>query len=142
MPEGQQPAKKGFTLFGKKKEEGGPSISDTLENINEVARRLRIIEGRHTDLDRKTQFIEKNMLNEKKRVIRELKANDSDILELKKEIAEIKSKLEMMAADLKNFASKEDVESLRKYIELWEPVNFATREEVEKIVQEAVEENR
>ena len=86
MPEEQlpEPEKKGFALFGKKKEETGPSISDVLEQINGVARRLRILESRYTDLNRKTQVTEKNMLNERKRVTRELRANDSDILELKK----------------------------------------------------------
>jgi len=34
------------------------------------------------------------------------------------------------------------VESLKKYIELWEPLNFVTREEVEKIVKESLEEKQ
>ena len=35
-----------------------------------------------------------------------------------------------------NTAKKEDVEVLQKYINLWEPVNFATRKEVEKLFSE------
>ena len=135
-----EPEKKGFALFGKKKEEAGPSVSEVLEQINGVARRLRILESRHTDLNRKAQVTEKNMLNERKRFTRELRANDSDILESKKMLNELKSKVDTIIADLKNFAAKDDIEALRKYIDMWEPVNFITRDEVEKIVKEAVEE--
>jgi len=144
MPEApaQQPDKRAFALFGRKKEETGPSIAAVLEQIGGVARRLRILESRYSDLNRKVDVTEKNMLGERKRLTRELKADDSDILELKKALNEITSKVDTIVADLKNFAAKEDVESLRKYIELWEPVNFVTREEVEKIVKEAVEESK
>ena len=59
-----KPAKKGG-LFSKKVEPTGPSISDILEQINGLGRRLRLLESRYTDLNRKMQVTEKNMLNER-----------------------------------------------------------------------------
>ena len=138
----QQPEKKGFALFGRKKEETGPDISAVLEQVNTVARRLRIIESRYTDLNRKVQVTEKNMLGERKRLTRELKVDDSDILDLKRSVNELKSKVDVIASELKNFAVKEDVVSLKKYVDLWEPIEFVTREEVEKIVKETIEEKK
>ncbi|MBW2966337.1 hypothetical protein KY342_04505, partial [Candidatus Woesearchaeota archaeon] len=49
----EKPEKKG--LFSKKKQEIGLSSSDLLEQINSVGRRLRLIESRYTDLNRKAQ---------------------------------------------------------------------------------------
>jgi hypothetical protein len=127
-------------LFGRKEQPVGPNINQVLAQVGEVARRLRILESRYTDLSRKTQVNEKNMLNERKRITNELKTDDSDILELKREMNEIKTKMDMIVGEIKNFAAKEDIEAVRKYVELWEPVNFVTRDEVDKIVKDAIEE--
>ena len=143
--EGTAPKKRGFELsglFGKKEEEVGPSVSDLLGQVSGVARRLRILESRYTDLSRKAQVTEKNMLAERKRFTSEIKTLDSDILEIKRDLNDIKTKMDMIIGELKNFAAKEDIEAIRKYVELWEPVNFVTRDEVEKIVKETLEESK
>jgi len=127
---------------GKKKEPAGPGMSDILERINTVARRLRIIESRYTNLNRRAQLTEKDILNERKRLTREQKTFDSEILELKRIINDFKTKMDLIVSDLRNFAAKEDVAVLTKYVDLWEPVHFVTREEVEKIVQDAMEESK
>ena len=135
--------KKGFELgglFGKKKEETGSSMPDVLEQVTGVARRLRILESRYNDLSRKAQVTEKNMLSERKRFTGEVKTIDSDILELKRDFHELKTKIEMIMGEMQNFAAKEDIASVKKYVDLWEPVNFVTRDEVEKIIKDALEE--
>ena len=128
-------------FFGKKKEAVGPGISDVLSNLNELDRRLKMIEERYSDLNRKTELIDKNRLDERKIVIREIKTIDSDITEIKGEISALKNKVELMIKEFETFARKEDLAALKKYIDLWEPVNFATRNEVEKMIEEALEQN-
>ncbi|MBW2995760.1 hypothetical protein KY332_00505 [Candidatus Woesearchaeota archaeon] len=146
MPEITEEAHKkrldlGGLFGGKKKEEAaGVDVSGMIMQVNELARRLRILESRFTDLNRKEQVTEKNMLTERKRFTSELKTMDSDILDLKKEINEIRTKMDMVVGELRNLAAKEDIEAIKKYVELWEPVNFVTRAEVEKIVKEAIQE--
>lgn len=127
-------------LFGKKKEAAGPTVSDVLMQVNELARRLRVLESRYTELNRKALVTEKNMLNERRRRTSEIKTIDLDILELKRDFNELKTKMDMIISELKNFAAKEDIEAIRKYVQLWEPINFVTREEVENIINEILEE--
>ena len=129
-----KPEKKGF--FSKKKEETGPGISDLLGQINNLGRRVRLLESRYSDLNRKAQVTETNMLNERKRFITEIKTINSDIVELKRDIELVKNKMDLVVNELRNFAAKDDLETLKKYIEFWEPVNFVTRNEVEKIIDE------
>ncbi|MBD3354874.1 hypothetical protein GF361_02725 [Candidatus Woesearchaeota archaeon] len=144
-PDSANPKKKGGFdlggLFGKKKETAtsGANYGNISTQLGEISRRLRILESRNTELNRKIELIEKNMLGERKRFNTELKTVDSDVLELKKEVNDMKEKTEMMAGEFKNLAAKEDIEAVRKYVELWEPINFVTREEVEEIVKEMVE---
>ena len=41
--------------------------------------------------------------------------------------------------ELKSSARKEDVEVLKRYIEMWNPVNFVTEGNVEKLVDDRLE---
>ncbi len=130
-----KPEKKGG-LFSKKKEEAGPTIPDLLDQINLLGRRLRLLESRSTDLNRRIQSSETNILNERKRFITEIKTINSDIIDLKKVIEEIRHKMDLVVNDLRNFASKDELAVIKKYVEFWEPLNFVTRNEVEKIIEE------
>ena len=87
-------------------------------------------------MNRKSQVTEKNMLNERKRFITEIKTTNSDVVEIKKEIDGIKNKMDMIVNELRNFAARDELDTLKKYIDFWEPVNFVTRHEVEKIIEE------
>ncbi|MBI4448282.1 hypothetical protein HY643_04840, partial [Candidatus Woesearchaeota archaeon] len=43
---------------------------------------------------------------------------------------------------LTSFAKKENVKVLEKYINLWNPLNFVTREEAKRIAKEVLEEKK
>ena len=134
-----KPEKRG--LFSKKKEEPSLGTSDLLEQINGLGRRLRLLESRYTDLNRKAQVTESNMINERKRFITEIKTTNSDIIELKKDIEGVKNKMDLVINELKNFASKDEFNVIKKYVDFWEPVNFVTRNEIEKIIEEKLGKN-
>ena len=139
-----EPKKKGggsLTLFGKKEEPPkGPDVTEFLEHVNSIDRRLRTLESRYNDLNRKIQFMDKNNTAEKKRIFTEIKAADEINLEQKKDITTMQDTLKRIIAEFKNFAPIEDVKTLQKYIDLWEPVKFVTRNEVMDIVKDAVKE--
>jgi len=129
------PKKKKGGLFGAKKAAPtGPSISDVLEQINVVGTRLSLIEDRSTNLTRRVQVTDDSILKLKKRINDEIKTINSDIVEIKRTTEELTNKIDLIIKELKTRAGKEDVEAVRKYIEMWEPLNFVTREEVEKLI--------
>jgi len=66
----------------------------------------------------------------------------SDINELKKEVNEIKDKVLEIIKELQSGANKSDVDVLRKYIEMWEPMNFVTHNEVQEIIDEKLAQKR
>ena len=135
---GETPAKKkkGISLFGgKNAAPAGPSISDALEQINTVGTRLSLLEDRTTNLIRRTQITDTNLLNLRKRINDEIKTINSDIIELRRSVTELNNKVDLIIKELKTRAGKEDIEVVRKYVEMWEPLNFVTREEVEKLIR-------
>ena len=116
----------------------GTDTNKLLEQINVVSRRLKVLEERYTNLDRKTQMTDQNMLASHKRINQEIKTTTMEMADISKEINHIKETVELIITELKASAKKEDVDVLEKYLKLWEPVKFMTREQVEKIVAEAI----
>lgn len=106
------------------------------EDISNISRRLRMLEERYVNLRNRTQVIDRNMLLHNKKQITDIKTIDSDINYLKNEINNVNEKIDLIINELKDTAKKEDIEVLQKYINLWDPMNFVTRKEVEKLIKE------
>ena len=81
-------------------------------------------------------IIEQNMLSRYKQLNSEIKTMLSEMTELKKEVGEMKDRMLMFIKELQMCAKKEEINTLKKYIELWEPVNFVTHNEIKEIIQE------
>ena len=112
-----------------------PGIRDEMVNID---RRLRVLEEGLTNMRRRFQVTEQNMLSKNRHFSTEIKTINSEINELKKEIMEIKERMLMMIKELQECAKKEEVKVLEKYINMWEPVNFVTKKDVEDIVRSII----
>ena len=132
---------KGISSFFAKKPGPEPSkgITDFSEKLGGITTRLRVLEERFSSTRTKIQLIEQNMLGQHKKDSQETQTVIKDITDLRKDIEDIKSKIVLVIKELKLSAKKEDVQILSRYLNLWEPVNFVTQSEVEKIVERAVE---
>lgn len=134
------PQKKGGGLFSSgEKKPAGNSQESFLTEMNNLARRLKVLEERYTNMRRKTQVTDQNMLAHNKKFMSEIKVIHSDIDELRKNMDEIDNKMLLIIRELRLCAKREELAVLQKYINLWEPVHFVTRREVEKILQELLE---
>ncbi len=120
-----------------KKEEPG-LIAEMSSILNTLTRGSRILEERYDNLRKKTQMIEQNILTENKKIYAEIKTFEMELTELKREIADINEKITMIISELKDSAKKEDMNVVEKYISMWEPLNFITRQEAERMINEAV----
>ncbi|MEM4336968.1 MAG: hypothetical protein QXG86_03110 [Candidatus Woesearchaeota archaeon] len=130
--------KGGSELFAAKKE-GLPPV-DVVAEINNINRTIKVIEDKYSNLRKKVQLEEENSLSTHKKIFEELKIINSDIIDIKHEIEDIKEKILLIIKELRSSIKVEEFEELKKYIELWEPMNFVTRGEVKKIVEKAMEE--
>ena len=120
----------------KLKQESPVSVAPDLSN---TVRRLRMLEERHTKTQNRIRLLEENMINSNKKINVELKTLSSEIDEMKRDVAEIKDRILLIVRELKLCAKHEEVNVLKKYVELWEPLHFVTREEVEKMIKSALE---
>jgi predicted nucleic acid-binding Zn-ribbon protein len=134
------PAKKG--LFGSSKPASGPSaeMMGVNEQINGLSARIRVSEERFNELRKKLLFIEQNMLSNHKKLVGDLKQSNSEIDELRHKLVDVEDRIITVIKELRLTARKSDVDVMKRYIELWEPVKFVTADFAEKIAREVVEE--
>ncbi len=123
-------------LFALKSVEVPPAFgTDITDQIRNVSRRLRILEERSANQRKNMQVLEHSMLGDNKKVQSQVRTLQTDFDDLKKQIYEMKQNFDLLTAELSETAKREDIIVLEKYINLWEPLNFVTRNEVEKIIQ-------
>lgn len=145
MPAGMglppEPKKKDNSLFGHK-EQPMPDVSGVKAEVNNLERRLRVLEEGTTNIRRSLQVTEQNMLSKNREFNTEIKALGSEFHEIKREISEIKERMVDLLKDLENAAKLDEVKVLEKYVNMWNPIKFVTGAEVERIIEEKLSQFR
>ncbi|MFA5142145.1 MAG: hypothetical protein WC471_04205 [Candidatus Woesearchaeota archaeon] len=113
-------------------------ISEFIEKLNNLTRAIRTIEERYNNLRRKSQLTDHNILVQHQRLNKELRLNDSDLIDIKRGLQKINDKLNMLEKELDVCAKKNELDVLAKYIGYWRPMEFVTRGEAEKIINAAI----
>ncbi len=131
---------------GKKKHKKHPELNRIEEfsnKINNTASRLRVLEERYLNLRKKTQLTDQNMIDFEQDIRKELKMLKEKILKSKKRLAEIEKKVDEMGSGVGvNTVDKHEFRTFKRYVEMWEPMNFITREEAKKLIESKERINR
>jgi len=78
------------------------------------------------------------MIVHQKKLLAETKTLASENSELRHAIHEIEDRILTIIKEIKLTARKEDIDVMKRYIEIWDPTRFVTRESVERIVKEII----
>ncbi len=105
-------------------------------NVTTVGSRLRILEERYVNLRKKAQMTDNNLLDFEKNMNGEVKLVNQEVLELKKQLSEVLERLGQMASELKNVVRQTDFKTVESYLDMWQPMNFVTRNELKKYLEE------
>lgn len=109
------------------------------EGNGEATRRIRILEERNANLNRKVELIERNLIEFNKKENQEIKTINAEIIEMQKQISVIKNNVSLIVRELQLTAKKDEFNSLKKYVEVWDPVEFVTRNEVKNLIKDHIE---
>ena len=134
----EAPKEAGAEMFAPKKEVTEASV-DLAAQITNLSRAVKLLEDKTSNLRKKVQLDEQNSLSAHKKTFDDIKVISTDILEIKREVEDLKEKILLIIRELRLSAKSEQLQELQKYIEIWEPVNFVTRNEVQKIVERMME---
>ena len=110
--------------------------------ISDLIARTRVLENKYSLFGERMLIINKNMIEEYKKLSNEIKSIDIELKEIKNDIQNVKEVLKKIIKEIETFARKENLKILEKYINFWNPMNFVTKEEVIKIIQNENNTNR
>lgn len=98
--------------------------------------RLRLVEEKCTNLNRKIEFLEGNLVATTKKFNEAIHHMDADLLEAKRNLDSFKQKIELIIRELKLTAGKDELTSVQRYLDLWDLTRFVSREELDKLIEE------
>jgi hypothetical protein len=104
--------------------------------LADMNNRVRSLETKYSLFGEHLLIVNQNMIEEYKKVMKEMKAMDTDLQRMKVELAETKSIIKSIVTEMDLFAKKGQVKVLEKYLDLWSPMHFVTEEQVSQLVEQ------
>jgi len=126
-------------IFEKKKsvDDKGPTPYETLsKNVTSAGSRLRVLEERYSNIRKKTQMTDQSMLEFERDMRNEIRGLNQDLLDIKREFSEVKDSLLTITSEMKSSVKQNEFKVIEKYVDMWQPMNFVTREEFEKYLRD------
>lgn len=116
--------------------------SGMADQIGSMSRRIKLLEDRLGNLGERVELIDKNLISYHKSLTSEIRTINSDIKDLNAKLFELNEKLDIVVRELRNMTTRDEVKALEKYITLWNPMNFITRDQIERILEDWLERKR
>ncbi len=103
---------------------------------------LRGLESKLNNLVREVDVIKNDFTGKHSKMKASSKSFSEELLELKHQQEQFQKKLDIIIQELKNTAGKEEIMTLKKYVELWNPLTFVTQRDIELVVDEKIKKLR
>lgn len=108
-------------------------LAAELASIN---RRIRIIEEQIASVRSHIDMLDNSLIEKHKSSTEDIRNVEASFREIQSEIKENKELIERVVNKLSEYASKENVKVLEKYINFWNPLHYVTKQEVVDLIKE------
>ncbi len=105
----------------------------------QINQRIRIIEQRFEEFREHLDLIESNLLEKEKEMNKEINMLTETIRELRAEVKKTTEEYDKVFDKLDSFAPKEKLKVIERYINMLNPIDYVTKEEVEELISEKLE---
>ncbi|MFA6462064.1 MAG: hypothetical protein WCV90_07410 [Candidatus Woesearchaeota archaeon] len=95
---------------------------------------VKSLEGKVNNLTREMDLLKNNIVKKTEDMRKDLKDMNSELLEMRGEQQKSIEKMDLIIKELKQTAGIEEVLVLKKYIDLWNPMNFVTQRDLDRTV--------
>jgi 16S rRNA G1207 methylase RsmC len=116
--------------------EDSQAMAQVSTMLIDLDRRLRVLEERYNNLRQKLHSTDQNLLESEKSFGRDIRHINEDTLELKRTVNDFSDKLGMFTNEMQNVAKSVDLKVIEKYLAMWNPTNFVTRNELREYLKQ------
>jgi hypothetical protein len=134
MANGQE----GFGVLNRQPEEP-VDVGDVSGLVKDLMRRVRVLEERYASIRKNIQVNEQNMLAINKSLTTEMRALSMELGDVKQSVHSVKEEMRLIVNELRETVKKDEIKVLEKYIQLWEPLNFVSHEEMQRFVAQELQ---
>ncbi|MBU0470396.1 MAG: hypothetical protein KKA62_03170 [Nanoarchaeota archaeon] len=96
------------------------------------------LESKVNNLLREVDLLKNDFIKRNNQLKKDMKTVMDDVIETKHEQEKILQKMDLIINELKQTAGKEEVMTINKYLEFWNPLNFVTHRDLEKVVENKI----
>ncbi len=97
------------------------------------------LEGKVNNLLREVNVLKNDFIKKNNKLSQDLKTTSADFLEMKHEQEKMLQKMDLIIKELKQTAGIEEVMTIKKYMEYWNPLNFVTQHDLDRAVENKVQ---
>ena len=118
-------------LFSEKAKTQAPT-----PEVTSIATRLKLAEERYSNLLKRNQLNESTLLDTERELRADLNAITEKTVELRRQVADINTKVDAILGEVSSVVQKHEFSVVERYLDLWQPMQWVTREEAKRIAQE------
>ncbi|MEK6809226.1 MAG: hypothetical protein AABY40_00995 [Nanoarchaeota archaeon] len=93
------------------------------------------LESKANNLLREVDVLKNDFINRANKLNKDFKTLSDDLMEIRHEQEKMNQKMTLIISELKQTAGAEEVMTLKKYLEFWNPLNFVTQRDLEKAIE-------
>lgn len=112
---------------------------DAARILSSFGTKIKSLEERQESLREKTLLLGQSFLKQEETLREEISMLKDEIKELRSDLERVKERTESIIQEIGNFARKEELKLVEKYMKIWEPLKFVKESEVKKMIAEALE---
>ncbi len=98
------------------------------------------LESKVNNLLREVDILKNDFINRANKLNKDFKTLSDDLIEVRHEQEKINQKMVLIINELKQTAGKEEVDTMKRYLEYWNPLNFVTQKDLEKAIESKIAE--
>ncbi len=103
---------------------------------------IKALEGKVNNLLREVDVLKNDFTRKQGEARKEIKTMNDDFMELRHQQEGVVQKMDLIVKELRKTAGMEEVMTMKKYLELWSPLNFVTQRDVERVVESKLMERK
>lgn len=100
------------------------------------------LESKVNNLLREIDVLKNDFINRANKLNKDFRTLSDDQIEVRHEQEKMNQKMTLIINELKQTAGQEEVATLKKYLEYWNPLNFVTQKDLEKAIDSKLAEHK
>jgi uncharacterized protein YgiM (DUF1202 family) len=103
---------------------------------------VKALESKVNNLLRETEMLKNDYVRKNRDLRTEMKTMSEGLIDFKHQHEKTVEKMDMIIKELKQTAGIEEVMTIKKYLDLWSPLNFVTQRDLDRAIENKLLKNK